>query len=224
MVIDGSLPLQGLFHVQISDSRWEHNKVSDMGHSWSRKGKPWSILLLPQNKPPLPPPPSLSLSLSLSLFQYRSLLPMYYRNAAAAIVVYDITSEATFDVLQEWITELHRLGPQNIVLAIAGNKCDLEDKREVRADTTNTSGYVAVKQRELTLTCQKHSVFSTRSNYYIPLRSLWLCTALSGQVECLPGQLQVSLFLRMPSVFYARSYIQLLQYYACVVYVVSGMG
>lgn len=63
--------------------------------------------------------------------QYRSLLPMYYRNAAAAIVVYDITSEATFDVLQEWITELHRLGPQNIVLAIAGNKCDLEEKREV---------------------------------------------------------------------------------------------
>ena len=56
---------------------------------------------------------------------------MYYRNAAAAIVVYDITSEATFEVLQEWITELHRLGPQNIVLAIAGNKCDLEDKREV---------------------------------------------------------------------------------------------
>ena len=65
--------------------------------------------------------------------QYRSLLPMYYRNAAAAIVVYDITSEATFDVLQEWITELHRLGPPNIVLAIAGNKCDLEDKREVPA-------------------------------------------------------------------------------------------
>ena len=56
---------------------------------------------------------------------------MYYRNAAAAIVVYDITSEATFDVLQEWITELHRLGPQNIVLAIAGNKCDLDEKSEV---------------------------------------------------------------------------------------------
>ena len=56
---------------------------------------------------------------------------MYYRNAAAAIIVYDITNEATFDVLQEWITELHRLGPQNIVLAIAGNKSDLEDKREV---------------------------------------------------------------------------------------------
>ena len=66
--------------------------------------------------------------------QYRSLLPMYYRNAAAAIIVYDITSEATFDVLQEWITELQRLGPPNIVLAIAGNKCDLEENREVRVE------------------------------------------------------------------------------------------
>ena len=68
--------------------------------------------------------------LSLSL-QYRSLLPVYYRNAAAAIIVYDITNEATFEVLQEWITELNRLGPANIVLAIAGNKCDLEETREV---------------------------------------------------------------------------------------------
>ena len=56
---------------------------------------------------------------------------MYYRNAAAAVVVYDITNEASFDVLQEWVKELNRLGPANIVLAIAGNKCDLEDKREV---------------------------------------------------------------------------------------------
>lgn len=71
-----------------------------------------------------PPPPSLPL-------QYRSLLPMYYRNAAAAIVTYDITNESSFDILQEWIKELNRLGPPDIVLAIAGNKCDLEDKREV---------------------------------------------------------------------------------------------
>ncbi len=58
---------------------------------------------------------------------------MYYRNAAAAIIVYDITSEASFEVLQDWIAELTRLGPPNIVLAITGNKCDLEEKREVRS-------------------------------------------------------------------------------------------
>ena len=66
---------------------------------------------------------------------------MYYRNAAAAIVVYDITNEASFDILQEWIKELNRLGPADIVLAIAGNKCDLEDKREVRNNTVHQRFY-----------------------------------------------------------------------------------
>uniref|UniRef100_A0A1X7TQH1 SOCS box domain-containing protein n=1 Tax=Amphimedon queenslandica TaxID=400682 RepID=A0A1X7TQH1_AMPQE len=70
--------------------------------------------------------------------RYRSLLPMYYRNAAAAIVVYDITNEGSFTVLQDWIAELHRLGPPNIVLAIAGNKCDLEDIREIPAEQGQT--------------------------------------------------------------------------------------
>lgn len=63
--------------------------------------------------------------------RYRSLLPMYYRNASAAIVVYDITNQATFEVLRDWIRELQKLGPPNIILAIAGNKCDLEENREI---------------------------------------------------------------------------------------------
>ena len=73
---------------------------------------------------------------------------MYYRNAAAAIIVYDITCEATFDVLREWITELHRLGPPNIVLAIAGNKCDLEDKREVCPLASN---HISIKKVNFSL-------------------------------------------------------------------------
>ena len=33
--------------------------------------------------------------------------------------------------MQTWITELRQLGPQNLVLAIAGNKLDLEASRQV---------------------------------------------------------------------------------------------
>ena len=61
--------------------------------------------------------------------KYHSLAPMYYRGAAAAIVVYDITRKATFQTLKNWVKELRQLGPENIVIAIAGNKCDLEDQR-----------------------------------------------------------------------------------------------
>ncbi|XP_052818767.1 ras-related protein Rab-22A-like [Mya arenaria] len=63
--------------------------------------------------------------------KYRSLAPMYYRGAAAAIVVYDITRESSFPAAQEWVKELQRMASGNIVIAVAGNKCDLEDLREV---------------------------------------------------------------------------------------------
>lgn len=63
--------------------------------------------------------------------RYRALAPMYYRGAGAAIIVYDVTHEKSFQAVQGWIRELNMHGPHRIVLAIAGNKCDLEDKREV---------------------------------------------------------------------------------------------
>lgn len=64
--------------------------------------------------------------------KYRSLAPMYYRGAAAAIIVYDVTRESTFRTVKDWIRELQKNATTDIVLAIAGNKCDLEDLREVR--------------------------------------------------------------------------------------------
>jgi small GTP-binding protein len=63
--------------------------------------------------------------------KYHSLAPMYYRGAAAAIVTYDITRKNTFQTVKNWIKELKTLGPENIVIAIAGNKADLGDQRAV---------------------------------------------------------------------------------------------
>eukprot|EP01036_Dinobryon_divergens_P027419 gene27419-36191_t len=63
--------------------------------------------------------------------KYHSLAPMYYRGAAAAIIVYDITRENTFKTLKTWVEELKSKGPKDIIIAIAGNKADLEEMREV---------------------------------------------------------------------------------------------
>lgn len=63
--------------------------------------------------------------------KYRSLAPMYYRGAAAAIVVYDVSRDSSFRTVKDWVNELKKNAAPNIVLAIAGNKCDLEDLREV---------------------------------------------------------------------------------------------
>lgn len=63
--------------------------------------------------------------------RYHSLAPMYYRGAQAAIVVYDITNKETFQKAQNWIKELQRQASPNIVIALAGNKLDLANKRAV---------------------------------------------------------------------------------------------
>ena len=66
--------------------------------------------------------------------RYHSLAPMYYRGAQAAIVVYDISNKETFHKAQTWVKELQRQASPNIVIALAGNKLDLANKRAVSYD------------------------------------------------------------------------------------------
>ncbi|XP_073010040.1 ras-related protein RHN1-like isoform X1 [Typha latifolia] len=66
--------------------------------------------------------------------RYHSLAPMYYRGAAAAIVVYDISSSDSFTRAQKWVQELQRQGNPYLVMALVGNKVDLETKRKVEAE------------------------------------------------------------------------------------------
>ncbi|SMY23852.1 unnamed protein product [Zymoseptoria tritici ST99CH_1A5] len=67
--------------------------------------------------------------------RYKSLAPMYYRNANCAVVVYDITQASSLDKAKAWVKELQRQANENIIIALAGNKADLvaeqPDKRAV---------------------------------------------------------------------------------------------
>ena len=63
--------------------------------------------------------------------RYKALAPMYYRGAEAAIVVYDITSFESFEGAKAWVRELKLYGQPNVVVALAANKCDLEQYRAV---------------------------------------------------------------------------------------------
>ncbi|KAF7729038.1 hypothetical protein EC973_005069 [Apophysomyces ossiformis] len=60
--------------------------------------------------------------------RFHSLAPMYYRNAQAAVVVYD----ASLDKAKSWVKELQRQASVHIVIALVGNKIDLvaDDNRE----------------------------------------------------------------------------------------------
>lgn len=57
--------------------------------------------------------------------RFASLAPMYYRNAQAAIVVYDITKPASFIKARHWVKELHEQANRDITIALVGNKLDL---------------------------------------------------------------------------------------------------
>ncbi|KAM7500352.1 hypothetical protein LguiA_024766 [Lonicera macranthoides] len=72
--------------------------------------------------------------------RYHSLAPMYYRGAAAAVIVYDITNQASFDRAKKWVQELQAQGNANMVTALAGNKADLLDARKVAVEAKSPRG------------------------------------------------------------------------------------
>ena len=59
---------------------------------------------------------------------------MYYRGAAAAVIVFDITKKDSFSGAKSWVKELQRRGDSNVVIALAGNKADMESKRKVQTE------------------------------------------------------------------------------------------
>jgi small GTP-binding protein len=69
--------------------------------------------------------------------RFRSMAPLYYRGAVAAILVFSITDESSFDKLKEWVRELQTNVEEPLVLAIACNKADMAEIRTVSYDTAS---------------------------------------------------------------------------------------
>lgn len=65
--------------------------------------------------------------------KYRSLGPIYYRNSAAGIAVFDMTNSESLPNLANWIKEFRR-HTENPLLFIVGNKIDIEDQLQVTKD------------------------------------------------------------------------------------------
>jgi Ras-related protein Rab-5C len=64
--------------------------------------------------------------------RYKSLAPMYYRHASAALVVFDLTDAQSLHRAKLWIKELKlQAASQDIVVVLVGNKSDLVDQNGV---------------------------------------------------------------------------------------------
>jgi Ras-related protein Rab-5C len=67
--------------------------------------------------------------------RFKSLAPMYYRNASCAVVVFDLTSETSFSRAKEWVKQLSLSNNPNIVIGLAGNKSDVpSSQRQVKPE------------------------------------------------------------------------------------------
>jgi len=63
--------------------------------------------------------------------RFHALGPIYYRDANGALLVYDITDRDSFTKVRHWVKELRKIVGKQIILVIAGNKADMEKKRQV---------------------------------------------------------------------------------------------
>ena len=64
--------------------------------------------------------------------RYRALTKMFYKDANAAVLVYDITRKDSFEEIQNyWSNQIKESSPPGIILAVAANKSDLIDHEAV---------------------------------------------------------------------------------------------
>lgn len=62
---------------------------------------------------------------------FRSITRSYYRGAAGALLVYDITRRETFDHLASWLEDARQHANPNMTIILVGNKADLSQRRAV---------------------------------------------------------------------------------------------
>ena len=63
--------------------------------------------------------------------KYKSVSTIYYKGAKGALLVYDISRKETFNNLNRWINEIKNNSDENINILLIGNKCDLEEARQI---------------------------------------------------------------------------------------------
>jgi Ras-related protein Rab-2A len=64
---------------------------------------------------------------------FQSITRSYYRDAAGALLVYDVTRRETFNHLTRWLEQARQNGNPNTSIMLIGNKSDLEERRVVSA-------------------------------------------------------------------------------------------
>ena len=78
--------------------------------------------------------------------RYRSITKAYYKEAVAALIIYDITKQSSFQSVGKWLKELQDHADCDMAVGLVGNKCDLKQVRAVSerdgADFADKNGMI----------------------------------------------------------------------------------
>ncbi|XP_061890412.1 ras-related protein Rab-15 [Entelurus aequoreus] len=66
--------------------------------------------------------------------RYQTITKQYYRRAQGIFLVYDITSERSFQHIMKWASDVDEYAPDKVQKILVGNKADEADKRQVATE------------------------------------------------------------------------------------------
>ena len=67
--------------------------------------------------------------------RFRAITKSYYHGSHGIVIVYDITDRKSFEKVSDWFLQIQTSEPnEDSCKILIGNKCDLEDKREVSSE------------------------------------------------------------------------------------------
>ena len=66
--------------------------------------------------------------------RFRNVISSYFKGAHGILLIFDITSRDSFKELENWLAEVEKNASTQILKILIGNKCDLEEEREISKD------------------------------------------------------------------------------------------
>merc|ERR1711898_81130 len=101
---------------------------------------------------------------------FRSITRSYYRGAAGALLVYDITRRETFNHLTSWLEDARQHSNSNMTIMLIGNKSDLEHRRAVTFEEgqqfASEHGLVFLETSAKTAANVEEAFFNTAKKIY----------------------------------------------------------
>lgn len=71
--------------------------------------------------------------------RFRSISSLFYRESGAALIVYDVTDKKSLQMVKDfWLKQIKQYATSSVIIALAGNKCDLMNRREVSEEEAKT--------------------------------------------------------------------------------------